>query len=142
GLGPLAAQAWLPVHREPVSPLARRMIREPLPTGVRALDGLLTLGVGQRIGVFSPPGVGKSTLMGMLARGAAADVNVVALIGERGREVREFIEDSLGPEGLARTVMVVSTSDRPPMERVKSAFAATAIAEHFRDEGRSVLLLM
>jgi type III secretion protein N (ATPase) len=142
GLGPLAAQAWLPVHREPVSPLARRMISEPLPTCIRALDGLLTLGVGQRIGVFSPPGVGKSTLLGMLARGAAADVNVVALIGERGREVREFIEDSLGPEDLARTVMVVSTSDRPPMERVKSAFAATSIAEHFRDQGRSVLLLM
>ena len=142
GRGPLAAQAWLPVHREPVSPLARQRVQTPLPTGIRVIDGLLTLGTGQRIGVFSPPGVGKSTLLGMLARGSAADVNVVALIGERGREVGEFIEHSLGPEGLARTVMVVSTSDRSPMERVKSAFVATTIAEHFRDEGRSVLLLM
>ncbi len=142
GRGPLKVQARLPVHRQPVNPLARRMVAQPLATGIRAIDGLLTLGEGQRVGVFSPPGVGKSTLLGMLARGSTADVNVVALIGERGREVKEFIEHSLGPEGMARTVMVVSTSDRPPMERIKSAYVATTIAEHFRDQGQKVLLLM
>lgn len=140
--GPLAARTQLPVHREPVSPLERRMIEAPLPTGIRAVDALLTLGEGQRVGVFSPPGVGKSTLLGMLARGSSAEVNVIALIGERGREVQEFIAHSLGPEGLAKTVMVVSTSDRPPMERIKSAYVATTIAEHFRDQGRKVLLLV
>ena len=141
-LGPLAPHTRLPVHRDPVSPLARRMIDAPLATGIRAVDTLLTLGEGQRIGVFAPPGVGKSTLLGMLARGSTAEVNVIALIGERGREVKEFIEHNLGPEGLARTVMVVSTSDRPPMERIKSAYAATTIAEHFRDQGKKVLLLV
>lgn len=140
--GPLQVQAWLPVHREPISPLARQMISQPLATGIRVMDGLLTLGVGQRMGVFSPPGIGKSTLLGMLARGSTADVNVIALIGERGREVKEFIEHSLGPEGLAKSVLVVSTSDRSPMERVKSAYVATTIAEHFRDQGQSVLLLV
>lgn len=140
-LGPLQALAQLPVHREPVSPLARRMIEAPLATGIRAVDGLLTLGEGQRVGVFSPPGVGKSTLLGMLARGSQADVNVIALIGERGREVKEFLEHSLGAEGLAKSTLVVSTSDRPPMERIKSAYVATTIAEHFRDQGKRVLLL-
>jgi type III secretion protein N (ATPase) len=140
--GPLKTRTQLPVHREPVSPLARRMIEAPLPTGIRAVDSLLTLGEGQRVGVFAPPGVGKSTLLGMFARGATADVNVIALIGERGREVKEFIEHNLGAEGLAKTVMVVSTSDRPPMERIKSAYAATTIAEHFRDQGKKVLLLV
>ena len=140
--GPLATLAQQPVHREPVSPLARRMIEAPLATGIRAIDGLLTLGEGQRVGVFSPPGVGKSTLLGMLARGSQADVNVIALIGERGREVKEFIEHALGPQGLAKSVLVVSTSDRPPMERIKSAYVATTIAEHFRDQGKKVLLLM
>ena len=142
GRGPLDAWLQMPVHRDPVSPLARRMIDAPLATGIRAVDGLLTIGEGQRIGVFSPPGVGKSTLLGMLARGSTADVNVIALIGERGREVKEFLEHNLGPEGLARTVMVVSTSDRPPMERIKSAYVATTIAEHFRDQGQKVLLLV
>jgi type III secretion protein N (ATPase) len=142
GLGPLQAAGWTPVQRAPVAPLQRRMVTEPLATGVRAIDALITLGEGQRIGVFSPPGVGKSTLMGMLARGATADVIVVALIGERGREVKEFIERALGREGLARSVLVVSTSDRPPMERIQSAYAATAIAEHFRDQGQRVLLLV
>ena len=142
GLGPLDVHTHLPVHREPLNPLVRRMIEQPLATGIRAVDGLLTLGEGQRVGVFSPPGVGKSTLLGMLARGSTADVNVIALIGERGREVKEFIEHSLGPEGLARSVMVVSTSDRPPMERIKSAYVATTIAEHFRDQGKKVLLLV
>lgn len=140
--GPLRTRTLLPVHRDPVSPLARRMIDAPLATGIRAVDSLLTLGEGQRVGVFAPPGVGKSTLLGMLARGATADVNVIALIGERGREVKEFIEHNLGAEGLAKTVMVVSTSDRPPMERIKSAYAATTIAEHFRDQGKKVLLLV
>ncbi len=141
-LGPLAVHQHLPVHREPVSPLARRMIEQPLATGVRAIDALLTLGEGQRIGVFAAPGVGKSSLLGMLARGSNADVNVIALIGERGREVREFIEHNLGPQGLARSVLVVSTSDRPPMERVKCAHVATTIAEYFRGQGQRVLLLM
>ena len=140
--GPLATLAQMPVHRDPVSPLARRMIDAPLATGIRTIDGLLTLGEGQRVGVFSPPGVGKSTLLGMLARGSQADVNVIALIGERGREVKEFIEHSLGPQGLAKSVLVVSTSDRPPMERIKSAYVATTIAEHFRDQGKKVLLLV
>ena len=142
GHGPLDVHAHWPVHREPLNPLRRRMITQTLPTGIRAIDGLLTLGEGQRVGVFSPPGVGKSTLLGMLARGSTADVNVVALIGERGREVKEFIEHSLGAEGLAKTVLVVSTSDRPPMERIKSAYVATTIAEHFRDQGARVLLLV
>jgi len=141
-LGPLATHMQMPVHREPVSPLQRRMIDAPLATGIRAVDALLTLGEGQRIGVFSPPGVGKSTLLGMLARSSTADVNVIALIGERGREVKEFIEHNLGSAGLAKTVLVVSTSDRPPMERIKSAYVATTIAEHFRDQGKKVLLLV
>ena len=140
--GPLQVHQHLPVQREPVGPLARRMIERPLSTGVRAIDSLLTVGEGQRLGVFASPGVGKSSLLGMLARGSTADVNVIALIGERGREVKEFMEYNLGPEGLARSVLVVSTSDRPPMERVKSAYVATTIAEHFRDQGKSVLLLM
>ena len=143
GHGPLpAGLERRAVHQEPVAPLARRPIEQPMPTGIACLDGLLTLGIGQRVGVFSPPGVGKSTLLGMLARGSTADVNVVVLVGERGREVREFLEHSLGPEGLAKTVMVVSTSDRPPMERIKSAYVATTIAEHFRDQGKKVLLLV
>lgn len=141
--GPLPAGCGrMPAHRDPISPLARRLIDRPMATGIRSVDGLLTLGVGQRVGVFSPPGVGKSTLLGMLARGSGADVNVVVLVGERGREVKEFIEHNLGPEGMARTVMVVSTSDRPPMERIKSAYVGTTIAEHFRDEGAHVLLLV
>jgi len=142
GRGPLGPHALAPVHRDPVAPLARRPIERPLATGIRAIDGLLTLGVGQRVGVFAPPGVGKSTLLGMLARGSTADVNVVVLVGERGREVQEFIAGSLGDEGLRKTVVVVSTSDRPPMERIKSAYVGTTIAEHFRDAGANVLLLV
>ncbi|NOV22518.1 FliI/YscN family ATPase [Cupriavidus necator] len=142
GKGALDGVARVPVDNEPPDPLTRRLIREPLATGVRAIDGLLTLGEGQRVGIFAPPGVGKSTLLGMLARGASSDVNVVALVGERGREVREFIEYNLGPEGMARTVLVVSTSDRSPMERVRCAYTATAIAEYFRDQGKRVLLLV
>ncbi|MGN6529344.1 MAG: FliI/YscN family ATPase [Burkholderiaceae bacterium] len=142
GRGPLGPHALAPVHREPVAPLLRRPIDRPLATGIRAIDGLLTLGLGQRLGVFAPPGVGKSTLLGMLARRSTADVNVVVLVGERGREVQEFIAGSLGEDGLRKTVVVVSTSDRPPMERIKSAYVGTTIAEHFRDEGAKVLLLV
>jgi ATP synthase in type III secretion protein N len=131
-----------PVYREPPNPLLRATISQPLCTGVRAIDAALTVGVGQRVGVFASAGGGKSTLSGMLARTASSDVNVIALIGERGREVREFLEDSLGPVGLKRSVVVVATAERPAMERLRAAHAATAIAEGFRDEGASVMLLM
>jgi ATP synthase in type III secretion protein N len=133
-LGPLHAAEQRSVHAT--------LIEQVLPSGVRAIDTLLTLGRGQRIGVFSPPGVGKSSLMGMLARGAASQINVIALVGERGREAREFVADHLDEATRQRTVLVVSTSDRPAMERVTSALVATTIAEHFRDQGRHVLLLM
>lgn len=123
-------------------PLSRARVEVQLPLGVRALDTLVPCGKGQRLGIFAGSGVGKSTLMGQITRNTDADVRVIALIGERGREVREFIEDSLGPEGMARSVVVVATSDEPPMVRLKAAFVATRIAEAFRDEGRDVLLLM
>ena len=131
-----------PLHASAPGPMERKLIDAPLATGVRAIDTLLTLGEGQRMGVFAAAGGGKSTLLGMLARFASAEVIVIALIGERGREVREFIEDSLGLEGLARSVIVCATSDRAAMERVRAAHHATAIAEGFRAEGRRVLLLM
>lgn len=131
-----------PLYADSPPPLSRRMIDTPLATGVRAIDTLLTLGIGQRLGVFAAAGGGKSTLLGMMARFAEADVVVIALIGERGRELREFIEDNLGAEGLARAVLVCATSDRPAMERVRAAHHATAIAEGFRAQGRNVLLLM
>lgn len=134
-------RAW-PVMREAPSPLRRRRIEEPLPTGVRAIDGLATIGRGQRVGLFSGSGVGKSTLLGQIARHAVADVVVVGLIGERGREVRAFIEDCLGEAGLARSVVVVATSDAPALVRVRSAWVVTALAEYFRERGRDVLLLM
>lgn len=127
---------------DPPNPLTRRPIDTPFVTGVRALDGLLTVGEGQRLGVFAMAGGGKSTLLGMLAKLAQSDVNVIALIGERGREVSEFLEDSLGAKGLERSVIVVSTSDRPAMERLRAAQTATAIAEHFREQGKRVLLMM
>ena len=142
GRGAVDGSRRVPLHRESPAPLARRTVQSPLATGVRAIDGLLTVGEGQRVGIFAMAGGGKSTLLGMLARQARADVNVIALVGERGREVREFIEDSLGEEGLARSVVVVSTSDRPALERVRAAYAATAIAEGWRDRGARVLLLM
>ena len=132
----------VPLHADAPAALDRPPISEAFATGVRAIDGLLTVGVGQRLGVFAAAGGGKSTLLGMLARQASADVIVIALIGERGREVREFIDDNLGPEGLARSVLVVSTSDRPAMERARAAQAATAIAEGFRAQGARVMLLM
>lgn len=139
---PVAAERLMPLHAEPPPPLSRERIREPLATGVRAIDALLACGKGQRVGLFSGAGVGKSTLLGMCARGTAADVSVIALVGERGREVREFIERDLGPEGLRRSVVIVETSDRPAPLRVRAAFAATAVAEYFRDRGNDVLFLM
>jgi len=131
------------VVREPPHPLRRRRIEEPMGTGVRVLDGMLTLGKGQRMGLFAGSGVGKSVMMGQIARGSDADVNVICLVGERGREVREFLEDVLGDEGLERSVVVVATSDAPSLVRLKSCFVATAIAEWFRDRaGADVLLMM
>jgi flagellum-specific ATP synthase len=142
GLGPLGASCWYPIYAAPVNPLARRRITEPLDTGIRAINGLLTVGCGQRIGIFAGSGVGKSVLMGMIARHTAADVNVIALIGERGRELNDFIAKDLGPEGLRRSVVVVATSDRLPLIRMRGAFIATAIAEYFRDQGLNVNLMM
>jgi flagellum-specific ATP synthase len=142
GLGSIHAEGYCPVIAEPPNAMERRMINRPLATGVRAIDGLLTLGEGQRMGIFAGSGVGKSTLLGMVARNCQADVNVIALVGERGREVREFITNDLGPEGLARSVVVCATSEQPAMVRIKAAMTATAIAEGFRDQGRSVLLMM
>jgi type III secretion protein N (ATPase) len=142
GLGELTGGNEIPVQREPPSPLARRPITRVFSTGVRVLDGLVTLGEGQRIGLFSPAGVGKSTLLGALARGADVDAVVVALVGERGREVGEFLEHALGDKGRRRSVVVVSTSDEPALGRVRAAEVATAYAEYFREEGARVLLLM
>lgn len=142
GRGPLGRSASRPISASPPPPMQRQMITRPLPLGLRVLDGLLTCAEGQRLGIYGEAGGGKSTLMSQIVKGSEADVAVVALVGERGREVREFIDHSLGPDGLARTVMVVSTSDRPAAERVACAEAATAIAEHFRDEGRRVLLFV
>jgi len=130
------------LYAEPSNPLCRDPIRDPLQTGVRAIDGLLTCGLGQRIGIFGGSGVGKSTLLGMIARYTSADINVIALIGERGREVREFIENDLGAEGLKRSIVIVSTSDQPALVRIRAAFAATAAAEYFRDRGLNVMLMM
>lgn len=134
--------SYYPVMERPPSPLERELIEVPLATGVRAIDALLTIGKGQRLGIFSGSGVGKSTLMGMIARNMSGDVNVIALVGERGREVREFIENDLGQEGLKRSVVVVATSDEPALLRIKAAWVATAIAEYFRDQGLNVLLMM
>ncbi|MCR4567160.1 MAG: flagellar protein export ATPase FliI [Pseudobutyrivibrio sp.] len=131
-----------PAEADPPDPMARVIIKEPLSLGVKAVDGLITVGKGQRIGIFAGSGVGKSTLMGMFARNTKAQVNVIALIGERGREVREFVENDLGPEGMARSVVVCATSDKPALIRKKAALTATAIAEYFRDQGKDVLLMM
>lgn len=130
------------VYAEPPNPFTRPRIQEPLPIGVRSIDGLLTLGRGQRVGIFAGSGVGKSTLLGMIARNTAADVNVIGLVGERGRELRDFIERDLGPEGLARSVIVVSTSDQPALMRIKAAFTSITIAEYFRDKGLNVMLMV
>jgi len=140
--GELKEGAHYPVEQAPPDPMSREIIDEVLSLGVKAVDGLITVGKGQRIGIFAGSGVGKSTLMGMFARNTKADINVIALIGERGREVREFIERDLGEEGMKRSVVVVATSDRPALERNKAAKTATAIAEYFRDQGKDVLLMM
>ena len=140
--GPIVASDFYPLYALPPHPLKRKMVDTPLSVGVRVIDGMLTLGKGQRIGIFAGSGVGKSTLLGMMARYTTADVNVISLVGERGREVREFMERDLGPEGLARSVLVIATSDQPAMIRLKSAMTATAIAEYFRDQGKDVLLMM
>ena len=138
----IASGEHYPLVADPPHPLTRPRIDSVLSTGVRAIDGLLTVGVGQRLGIFAGSGVGKSTLLGMIARNSQADVNVIGLIGERGREVMEFIERDLGPEGMERSVLVVATSDQPALIRLKGAFVATAIAEYFRDQGKSVLLMV
>ncbi|HEX5515654.1 MAG TPA: FliI/YscN family ATPase [Gammaproteobacteria bacterium] len=139
---PIQSTVSYPLYAEPINPLARSRIKQRLETGVRAVDALLTVGKGQRMGIFAGSGVGKSTLLGMIARNMQADVNVIALIGERGREVLDFIEDCLGREGLARSVVVVATSDQPALVRSHAALAATAIAEFFRNSGRDVVLTM
>ncbi len=139
---PFTGGERLPVYRDPPSSLHRQRVTEPLPTGVRAIDGCLTLGRGQRIGIFSGSGVGKSTLLGMIARYTAADINVVALVGERRREVRDFIVKNLDRETRKKTVLVVATSDEPPLLRKRCAFIATTIAEYFRDQGKDVMLMM
>ncbi|MBP3730841.1 MAG: EscN/YscN/HrcN family type III secretion system ATPase, partial [Mailhella sp.] len=131
-----------PVFAEAPNPMTRKIISKPLSLGLRALDGMLTCGEGQRMGIFAAAGGGKSTLLSSIIKGCSAEVCVLALIGERGREVREFIEHDLGPEGRKKAVLVVSTSDRSSMERLKAAYTSTAIAEYFRDQGKSVLLMM
>jgi len=140
--GPLQAETEYPILADPPAAMRRKRIREPLPLGIRAIDGCLTVGKGQRIGIFAGSGVGKSTVLGMIARNTAADVNVIALIGERGREVKEFIERDLGDEGLARSVVVVATSDNYALQRAKGPLVAMAIAEYFRDQGLDVLFMM
>jgi flagellum-specific ATP synthase len=142
GMAAPRADAVRPLQAEPINPLSRPRIGRVLETGVRAIDVMLPLGVGQRMGIFAGSGVGKSTLLGMLAREVRTDVNVIALIGERGREVREFVESQLGAEGLRRSVVVVATSDQPALARVRAAYTATVMAEYFRDRGRNVLLMM
>ncbi|MFT4171326.1 MAG: FliI/YscN family ATPase [Rhodocyclaceae bacterium] len=142
GLPPIACEERRPLRGQGINPMKRPRIHSVQETGVRAIDTLLTLGQGQRIGIFAGSGVGKSTLLGMIARHVVADVNVIALIGERGREVREFVEKHLGDEGLARSVVVVATADQPALARIRAAYAAITIAEHFRSQGRQVMLTM
>ncbi len=140
--GPVLTKHYRHVYNSPPNPLQRRRIRERLETGIRSIDGLITLGKGQRAGIFAGSGVGKSVLLGMMAKNTDADINVIALIGERGREVREFIERDLGEEGLKRSVVLVATSDQAATIRIKCALAATTLAEYFRDQGKNVLLMM
>jgi flagellum-specific ATP synthase len=142
GLGPIEVDTEYPLYSAPLNPLLRKRIEKPLDVGVKAINGLLTVGKGQRVGIFAGSGVGKSVLMGMMARNTEADVNVIALIGERGREVKEFIEKDLGVEGLKRSVLIVATSDQPPLIRMRASMMATAVAEYFRDLGSDVLLMM
>ena len=142
GLGAIDGARRAEVAGSPPNALNRRRVTDPLGVGVRAIDGLLTIGKGQRVGIFAGSGVGKSTILGMMARNTAADVNVIALVGERGKEVRDFLERDLGEEGLRRSIVVVATSDQPALVRIKAAFVATRIAEHFRDAGLDVMLMM
>jgi flagellum-specific ATP synthase len=141
-LGPLSVEETYPLYAEPINPLARERITEPVDLGIRAINALLTCGKGQRVGIFSGSGVGKSVLLGMMARNSQADVNVIALIGERGRELRDFLEKNLGPEGLTRSVVVVAPADKHPLIRMRAAYVATAVAEFFRDRGANVLLML
>lgn len=140
--GPLKYETEYPVTANPPEALKRKRVTEPIAVGIKAIDGMLTVGEGQRIGFFAAAGVGKSTLIGMIARNTEAEINVICLVGERGREVRDFIERDLGPEGLKRSVLVISTSDQPSLVRLKAAYVATAIAEYFRDRGKKVMLMM
>jgi flagellum-specific ATP synthase len=142
GKGPIPNDSEYPLYKNPINPLLRKRISRPLDMGIRSINGLLTIGCGQRVGIFSGSGVGKSIMLGMIARKTTADVNVIALIGERGREVNDFIERDLGTEGLKRSVVVVATSDSLPLIRMRGAFIATAIAEYFRDQGKHVILMM
>ena len=142
GKGPILCKSEYPIQADPPAPLDRPVIKDSLYVGVRAIDGLITMGQGQRIGIMAGSGVGKSTLLSMIARNTEADISVIALVGERGREVKEFIERDLGEEGLKRSVVVVATSDKPALVRIKGALTATAIAEYFRDQGRKVILMM
>ena len=142
GKGPIVNEEEYPLYNEPVNPLLRKMISQPLDTGIRAINGLLTIGKGQRIGIFAGSGVGKSVLLGMIAKRSRVDVNVIALIGERGREVNEFIQNDLGQEGLKKSVVIVATSDQIPIVRMRGAFIATTIAEYFRDQDMHVMLMM
>jgi flagellum-specific ATP synthase len=142
GLGEYPRESFIKIHNLPVNAMKREQIEEVVTTGVKAIDGLATIGKGQRMGIFSGSGVGKSTMMGMIARNTSADINVIALIGERGRELKDFIANSLGEEGLKRSVVVATTSDEPPLLKIMAAFTATAIAEYFCDLGRDVLLMM
>ncbi|MCF8143254.1 MAG: flagellar protein export ATPase FliI [Deltaproteobacteria bacterium] len=139
--GPVATKAMYPIYAKPMNPFLRKRIRQPLDLGIRAINGALTIGCGQRMGIFAGSGVGKSVLLGMIARNTSADVNVIALIGERGRELNEFIQRELGKEGLKRSVVVVATSDSPPLVRMRGIFVATTIAEYFRDMGKHVILM-
>lgn len=142
GAGMFEIEEYMPLDRDPPNPFQRKRISEPLNIGVRAIDSVLTCGKGQRIGIFAGSGVGKSTLLGMIARNSSADVNVIGLVGERGREVRDFIERDLGEEGLKKSVVIVATSDQPALVRLKGAMTATAIAEYFREQGKNVMLMM
>jgi len=142
GKGALSWADAYPIYSDPINPLFRKRISQPLDLGIRAVNGILTVGCGQRMGIFAGSGVGKSVLLGMIAKKTSADVNVIALIGERGRELNDFIQRDLGPEGLARSVVVVATSDHLPLVRMRGAFVATAIAEYFRDQGKHVMLMM
>ena len=142
GKGTILTESEYPIYSAPINPLHRKRIQEPLDLGIRSMNALLTCGKGQRIGIFSGSGVGKSVLLGMIAKNTSAQVNVIALIGERGREVKDFIEKDLGEEGLKRSVVIAATSDQPPLIRMRGAYIATAIAEYFRDKGKDVILMM